>query len=204
MGRRHSGASEKIVRTMGDKRYFRIEAWSTRFLGTAERATALMKLLETMDAGHWAPERWNTVEPIRKNYSRDCEAEIIEAWTQDRPRGSGQVYNYLLFRRKSPRMLFFAHAIRWGVTKLNYLWIELDAKPFANSDGPTRLRSLLKSFVAWSDASYASVCYSGQSHRRIVQLTPLQRLEQIHWLNFFGTPYLALFGRERLLNALAI
>ena len=35
---------------------------------------------------------------------------------------------------------------------------------------------------------------------RIVQMTPLERLDQAYWLAFFGEPYLDMFGKEKLLS----
>ena len=81
------------------------------------------------------------------------------------------------------------------------MWMELEAKPFVAADGPERIKDLLREFISWSDGVYGSVLYSGQAHKRVVQMTPLQRLDQAYWLNFFGQPYLELFGRERVLNA---
>ena len=81
------------------------------------------------------------------------------------------------------------------------MWMELEAKPFVAADGPERIKDLLREFISWSDGVYGSVLYSGQAHKRVVQMTPLQRLDQAYWLNFFGQPYLEMFGRERVLHA---
>jgi hypothetical protein len=180
--------------------FLKIEVWTERFIGTADRTKALLRWLETADGALWMPEYWNTVEPIRKPYTRNSEVEVIKLWTQDRPSGSGNVYNDLMFRRKKPRMLMLAHAQRWGNAKLNSAWVEVDEAPFLTEGGPGRIRSLLIDLITWSDASYGYVSYSRQAHRRVVQLTPLKRLEQAYWLNFFGLPYLDLFGRDKVLN----
>jgi hypothetical protein len=147
------------------------------------------------------PARWNTVEPIRKRFSEDSEAEIIEQWIQDQPPGSTNAWNDLMFTKRKPRALIIVEARRWGAPQLNSIAMELESAPFLTLDGPERLRTILKEHVTWTDAVYANVYYSGQAHRRVTQMTPLQRLEQAYWLNFFGQPYIDMFGRERLLSA---
>ena len=186
---------------MAQSLFFKIEVWTNRFLGTADRGRALLTLLESIDGGRWAPERWNTIEPIRKPFSKNCEGEILKRWTEDQPAGSGNVWNDLMFRRKKPRVLIQVHAQRWGAAELNWIWMELEAKLFSTADGPDRLKAILRALVSWSDGVYGSVYYSGQGHKRIVQMSPLQRLAQAYWLNFFGQPYLDMFCRERILRA---
>jgi len=154
-----------------------------------------------MDGGRWRPDRWNSVEPIRKPFSKDAEQEIIKRWVEDRPSGSAEVYNFLLFRRQKPRALIVAHGRRLGIGGLNSIWMEVDARAFSSEDGPERVKAILRDFAVWSGAAYADVYYSGQAHKRIVQMTPLQRLAQAYWLNFFGEPYLEMFGREKVLRA---
>src|SRR5262247_990514 len=99
--------------------FFRIRVWTTRFLGTVTRGQSLLRLLRTMDGSQWVPERWNKAEPIRKPFSQEWDDEIIRCWIEDRPAGSGEVYNDLLFRRKRPRVLILAHAQRLGRPRLN-------------------------------------------------------------------------------------
>lgn len=181
--------------------FVKIEVWTERFLGTTGRGHALLGLLRSIDNGRWLPDRWNTVEPIRKPFTKDCEAEILKCWIADQPSGSGNVWNDLLFSRKILRALIVVHARRWGTAKLNSIWMELDAKAFSEAGGPDRLKGMLRDLVSWSDAAYGTVYYSGQAHKRIVQMTPMQRLAQVYWLNYFGQPYLEMFGRERVLNA---
>ena len=181
--------------------FFQIEAWTNRFLGTAMRAQSLLVFLETMDAGRWVPELWNTIEPIRNPFSKSAGDQIVRRWIEDRPTGSGRVWNYLMFRRKKPSALVMAQALRFGAPQLNSIWIELEAMPFATEDGPSRLKAILLGCVSWCDAVYGCVFYSAQSHKRIAQMTPLQRLKQAYWLNFFGRPYLDMFGREKVLQA---
>jgi hypothetical protein len=182
------------------KHFIKIETWTPRFLGTAGLGQALLRMLESMDGSRWIPDRWNTVEPVRKPFSNDCEEEIINRWTKDQPPGSGKVWSDLMFLRKKPRALIQVHAQRWGRAELNWVWMDVEARPFSTLDGPSRLKEILKGFVNWSGGVYGTVFYSGQAHKRTVQMTPLQRLDQAYWLNFFGQPYLEMFGRERVLN----
>lgn len=186
---------------MARSQFLSLEVWTTHFLGTAERGRALLRTLESMDAGQWRPDRWNSVEPIRKPFTEDCQEEIIRRWIEDRPPGSGEVYNFLMFRRKQPRAFIMAHGRRLGTGGMNSIRMEVDAKSFCGEDGPLRLKAMLRELVLWSEAAYGYVYYSEQVHKRIVQMTPLQRLAQAYWLNFFGMPYVEMFGGRRVVQA---
>ena len=48
---------------------------------------------------------------------------------------------------------------------------------------------------------YATARHSRQALYRVAQKTPLDRLQQLDWLTFFGQPYLEMFGRGRVLAA---
>jgi hypothetical protein len=88
-----------------------------------------------------------------------------------------------------------------GRPRLNSIWMEVEEKTFLSPRGPSRLKAILRELVIWSEASYGYVYASSQAHRRIVQMTPIGRLDQAYWLNFFGQPYVDLFGMERVKNA---
>lgn len=55
-------------------------------------------------------------------------------------------------------------------------------------------------WVIATNAVLGSVFYSGQAHKRIARLTPLERSDQVHWLNYYGKPYVQLIGEDRLRN----
>jgi hypothetical protein len=106
----------------------------------------------------------------------------------------------LLFRRKKPFALIDVNARRFGRAKLNRIWMDLEARCFLGANGSDRLKKILIELVDWSQGVYGTVYYSGQAHKRIVQMTPLERLDQAYWLTFFGEPYLDMFGKEKLLS----
>jgi hypothetical protein len=108
------------------------------------------------------------------------------------------VFNYLYLRKRRPRAEVSAHAIRLKNACLNTLSIEFEAKSFGGPEGSSRLRQLLLDWVIATNAVLGSVFYSGQAHKRIARLTPLERIDQIHWLNYYGKPYVQLIGEDRL------
>jgi hypothetical protein len=179
-----------------------VSVWTTRFLGTRYHALGLLRLLQELDDGRWAPDCWGSAEPARLVCDQRSEAEIVRRWTADRPLGSGKFWNDVFLLHQLPRALVWVVIRRCvgAVPQLNHLCLDLPAKAFRSGDGVSRIKSILHTLVKWSDAAYASIEYSGQLHTRKAAGTPLDRLDQAHWLNYFGRPYLEIFGRQRVLE----
>jgi hypothetical protein len=178
----------------------RMMFWTERFLGTSEKCLELLDRLETMDGGRWVPEKWNECEPVRYAYNSDSREEIAAKWTG--VRGKSWVANDLMFRKKKPGMQAWATCWKGSRPFLNSLSLDLNARDFESADGTARLMSIFTTFICWSRAAYASARGPGQKHLRIGTGTPLDRLECLDWLSFFGKPYVDLFGGdERVLGA---
>jgi len=175
--------------------------WSEHFLGTNERCRAFLDILNTMDGGRWIPERWNDCEPIRRRYLPTEYEHIAEAWTEERPHGSGRSQNLILFRRRTPYALIQIDTSRGPVAFLNSVYLDLAAKPFRPDTAIERVLAIMKQIIRWSAAAYATVHHSSHIHRRGVGGTPLLRLDQMNWITFFGQPYIHMFGHSRLLRA---
>jgi len=176
-----------------------LTAWSTHFLGTRNKGQQLLDLVSSIDSGRWRPDKWGHFEPIRIPFDAAHYPQMLSAWTEERPPGSGRVSNSLGFTKSKPKTLIWASASRLTVPLLNYIWFDLDSRPFASSDGVERLIDVMLAAVKWTDGTYASMAHWKQAHRRIVQMTPLERLERLDWLTFFGAPYIEMFGRSRVL-----
>jgi hypothetical protein len=177
-----------------------IEVWTERFLGSEERVMSLTTMLETIDTGIWKPEKWGHFEPIRSPYTSESQRSIIAAISDKR---NGTVSNHILFTRKKPSLLVDVAAWRARrVASLNRLWMKLEAKPFDTLDGADRIVKIATALVDWCDGAYLTASHSAQSHDRMAQRTPQERLERMDWLTFFGPPYIELFGGvDRILNA---
>lgn len=174
-----------------------VHVWSEHFLGTRAKGEELLAVVETMDGGLWLPDRWGHFEPIQSPYGRDSRDAMLHAWTEVR---GGRISNDLNFRKRRPRASIYATAWRSKVPDLNRIWLDLEAKPFEAQDGVARLMKIVLDLVAWSNGVHATVRHSDQALYRIVQKTPLERLQQLDWLTFFGKPYVEMFGEKRLLE----
>jgi hypothetical protein len=124
---------------------------------------------------------------------------ICSKWTEER---DGGVSHYIAFKKKKPFAEIWASCWREKVPALNSISFSFDAKAFATAEGVERLKTIILSFIDWSQAVYATARHTEQMHWRIAQKTPMERLERMDWLTFFGKPYLELFGGEqRVLSA---
>lgn len=83
--------------------FVRIEVWSNSCLGTATKGNAILDLVDQMDSGQWTPDLWGSVGPVRRPYLPAHRKEILGELTIDRPRGSGEVFNYLFLRKNRPK-----------------------------------------------------------------------------------------------------
>jgi hypothetical protein len=177
-----------------------LRVWTTRFLGTRSKGEQLLDLVSSIDGGRWRPDKWGHFEPIRLPFDATHYPQMLSAWTEERPPESGRISNSLGFTRSKPKTLIWATARRLtNVPSLNDIWFDLDARPFTSSDGVERLIEMMLAAVKWADGVYATMAHWKQAHRRIVQMTPLERLERLDWLTFFGPPYVEMFERSRLL-----
>lgn len=176
-----------------------IRVWTEHFLGTEDKCLELLSILELMDNSRWRPEKWCDYEPVRWVYDPNNKAPLIAKWTTQR---GTRFTNDLFFRKKKPYMEVLASCWRWNSPRLNDIYLNLDARAFASDGGAERLQAILSAFVDWSQAVYATVRHPAQMHSRTASFTPLERLERLDWLTFFGAPYLDLFGgEERVLAA---
>ena len=90
------------------------------------------------------------------------------------------------------------HTRRREAPQLNWAGLELAAESFEPSGGADRLIGIVAALVEWSEAAYAYIRPSTQLHKRAAGGTPLQRLQRMDWVTYFGPPYLQMFGLDRL------
>jgi hypothetical protein len=177
----------------------RIQVWTGRFLGTRTKGEQLIQLLHSLDGGIWLPDKWDHFEPVRRIYSAASKEDILSALSEER---DGSISNNVNFLKSRPYASFSLSVWRSQVTFMNRMYVDLDAKEFSQSDGPTRIRAIVADLVKWSDAVFASARHSKQKHWRVAQRTPRERIQEMDWLTFFGKPYVDLFGgRERILRS---
>src|SRR5262249_3338296 len=174
-----------------------VQVWSEHFLGTRAKGDELLTLIETMDGGRWLPDRWGHFEPIRSPYGPHSRDAMLLAWTEVR---GGRIANDLNFCKRRPRASIYATNWRSKVPDLNRISLYLEAKAFEAQDGTARLTRIVLDLVAWSKGVHATARHSEQALFRIVQMTPLERLQQLDWLTFFGKPYVEMFDENRLLE----
>jgi hypothetical protein len=172
-----------------------IHLWTEHMLGTAARAATFLEMIRSLDGGKWVPDKWGQFEPIRQPFLPDSETKIIHDWAEER---HGRVSNMMLFTRTNPKLLLSVSSWRSKVPGLNWLWFDMDASEFDGADGVDRLKGIMAEFVRWSGAVYACGWCSGQRHYRSEPGNPLQRLDQLNWLTYFGAPYVEMIGAEHL------
>ncbi|MGO9336198.1 MAG: hypothetical protein ACLPY1_01695 [Terracidiphilus sp.] len=177
----------------------RAQVWTEHFLGTSAKCGELLELLDTMDGAQWRPDRWSECEPVRLIYGPEVHSSICSKWTEER---GGRISNQIFFRKQKPFSQVWISSWRGKVPSLNSASLSFDAKAFSGAQGVDRLERIILGFAAWSQAVYATARHTEQMHWRVAQMTPLERLERLDWLTFFGGPYVELFGGEqRVLSA---
>lgn len=179
----------------------KINAWSSRFIGTAPHIEALLALLEEFDGGKYKPDRWNFHEPLRHDYNiKGSKEKIVSGWIEERPPLSGRIVNNLYFKKLGGSMEMHAYCSRsWeGIGTLNDVQLRMKVKPLGAAITGELFAMRLTDIL---DPDLLTVCSSEQSLRRSVGGTPLNRIEQIDWLMYWGRPYVRMLGRERILAA---
>lgn len=189
------GKYYKDSRTKMKKSRVSVQMWTEHFLGSEERARSFLSLIRLLENGRWIPEKWGQFEPIRRTFTDESDNEIVQAWIEER---DGRVSNDIFFKRKKPHFFLSVTSWKGRVPDLNYLSFEFEASTFSTAEDVNRLKGLVVTFLLWSGAVYGTARHSDQFRYRIVPGSPLQRLDQLNWLTFFGAPYVSLIGKEHI------
>ncbi len=164
--------------------------------------------LEFSSMGQW--------EPLRKKFDPTT---AVEEWVQNRgAQGRSQFGDYI-FHGAKPAM--FDAFVRWHDTGSNVRWTDSVSVMFSEhfwkrtlvTDMTEKAIRLLKSLSTlarplygrgYSSAEFESkdfrerVLKDGRISRESIPLTPRQGIVDLFWLNYFGKPYVSIFGEESL------
>lgn len=157
------------------------------------------------DAGSpFFPTVYDVYEPLRHKCSKNDIDELVKIWVNEEyaevtarsQYGMGQI---LMEHRRKPKISYQMHWEKGQQARFNYFFLRVDSEFLL---APNNLKSFL------------NLC-----QRLIVLLDPVQgeivncafpgwdvpidlqvRHPELHWMAFFGRPYIELFGRDKLLN----
>ena len=191
-----STPSRMVITTKRESRteMMTVHVWTERFLGTRAKGANFLDLIEGLDQGRWTPDKWGHFEPVKNAYSKESHPAMLSSLTEER---GGRISNDINFKEKKPRASIYLTVWRGRVPSLNHMWLQLDAAEFIGPDGTGRMVNIVKDLLAWSGGVYATAQHAREIQLRTAMKTPEERLEQMHWLTFFGSPYLSIFGGGR-------
>ena len=182
-------------------------SFSIRSLKDFQDAKLAERVLEEInEAGKdFIPVFYGEYEPLKLKYDSADPAPLIRLWMDERDGGAGAQRTVaeamlLMEKKKKPKTSYQMHWQKDQQARFNYLTLAVDIDYLRNQksfrrfmDLGTRLLLLLEPVQAniWNEMIPG--WYSPINMR--------VRHPELGWINYFGRPYIDLFGRERLLSA---
>jgi hypothetical protein len=158
----------------------------------------------------WAEELWvdrdeDAARPVRVWDNRRIREAI---WQASRPRG-GLGFATLLGADAGLRIFLNSSSARRPVG-LNHISVELIRPVVSGEPSTTLARSLIKGLISSVPVLYGRASIGREFRykntvdgkgRQAIGVDLAKSLPGIYWLNYFGRPYVEMFGKDRLLSA---
>ncbi|HJV72859.1 MAG TPA: hypothetical protein VJ654_01440 [Noviherbaspirillum sp.] len=173
--------------------------------GTRNTTNTFMPLVEGFVEGmpEWRPEVWDITEPFKRPFSIQNVKETISSWP-------GAQFNFDWKRKSKPKAWGTFSRLYWGGGSPRHAFIAMYA------DIPRGYDQLVVGYLRHAATEFASpYCYfdalvdqykevsiqNGVGEMSITGRTLQKCLPNIFWSQVFGSPYVRLFGLEKLLSA---
>ena len=154
-------------------------------------------------------------EPLRKSFSFD---EAVEEWQRSRSTSDSEFGDYIFYGTTPAQFYAF---VNWHGHKAHTRWadgisIMLDESFWISNhikNPGERAIQMVKALSGLSRALYGRAFHdsefeakgfrnrtlpNGHTARESVSLTPREGIVDIFWLNYFGKPYIDIFGERKL------
>jgi len=151
------------------------------------------------------PQKFGVYEPLKRQYNPSDINEVIDVWMENemnREASKDEFAEGLLLMKATSRSKA-SYMISWrkeNKVHFNGFWFSVNIEYLKHKDNFDKFLSLCRELV----------CLIGPVYGKIVNesipgaFEPIDltiRHPELHWMNFFGEPYIELFGREKLLSA---
>lgn len=174
--------------------FIRATLETTRYLGTRELCDAIVRCLAA--AGPvLSPERWDTRERPRRPFDLFALDAVEVEWLKP------VRWRFLCFSRSKPvPILITINIKRFKNAKFNTVDLYIRESYLKRDPSGHDVRTLMRALAIACRADYGYIAHERHRRERAVPGTPAERLESIFWTNYFGSPYVTLFGREKLMT----
>lgn len=158
------------------------------------------------DAGpFFFPTVYDVYEPLRHKCNTNDIDELVRVWlneenvsvTSQNSYGMGQI---LMEHRRKPKISYQMHWEKGQQERFNYFIMSADSEFLMEENNFQTFLSLCMKLSVLLDPVQGEIvncAFPGWDTPINLQV----RHPELHWMAFFGKPYIELFGRDKLLNA---
>ena len=156
--------------------------------------------------GIYFPSVYDCYEPLRRKCSLQDIDTLASFWVNEEfAADTAQKYQYaagqiLMERRRKPRVAYQMYWEKSQRPRFNYFIFRMDADYLKEPKHLQRYLSLCARLIALLEPVQGEIVncsFPGWAEPIDLQV----RHPELHWMNFFGKPYIELFGSEKLLTA---
>lgn len=170
---------------MGKTKKIHISIKTFKRLGDKQKCKALIDLLFR---NNLVPLKYDTSEGTRFKFEEDA---FIKFWVDmEEKRGFG-----IPFIKGEGYNASFS----WGGAKPYFAWFTISLGVLSTTDS---ILNFTKNIFEWSESCYGYATFDDYSKKLYTPgMNIMDCLGDITWANFFGKPYVDMWGEEKLINA---
>ncbi|WP_027621702.1 hypothetical protein [Acetivibrio clariflavus] len=151
------------------------------------------------------PQKFDMYEPLKRKYDPNDISAVIDAWMEDEMNREVSKNEFaeglLLMKSKSKSKA--SYMISWrkeNIIHFNGFFFSVNIEYVKNENNFNKFLNLCKELVCLIEPVYGKIV--NESIPGAFEPIDLEiRHPELHWMNFFGKPYIDLFGRDKLLSA---
>ena len=158
------------------------------------------------DAGpQFFPTVYGVYEPLRRKCNMKDIPELVSVWLNDENAEVMAQYHYgmgqlLMEHRGKPKVSYQMHWEKCQQARFNYFILSADSEFLADAENFQAFLALCMKLAILLETVQGDIVNCAFPD----WVSPINlrvRYPELHWMAFFGVPYIELFGRNKLLNA---
>jgi hypothetical protein len=170
-----------------------------------DRCLASKVICKINEIEDFMPKKFDVFQPLKRNYSPSDISEVIDVWMNDKMNQECLKEEYaegLLLMKASSRSKA-SYMVTWkneNTIHFNFFSFSVNTEYLKQKNNLDKFLDLSKEFIHLLEPVQGEIVNeSFPGAFKPLDLTI--RHPELQWMNFFGKPYIDLFGKEKLLSA---
>lgn len=154
---------------------------------------------------NFLPDLFDVYEPLKKKYSPESIGDIIDLWINEEQNIHNAIDNYatghfIMEKKKGSKVSYQMNWEKDNKARFNFFVVSQDINFLMKKVNFDNFVAFCKEIINLLEPVQGDIAnYTFPDSHEPIDLQI--RHPEIQWMNFFGRPYIDLFGREKLLSA---